>query len=112
MNRRLPTLGRRQRRARSARAGRSLDGFPLNSRANLILSDDAAAAREPMCGWIATSRWYSYPKWAYRFNDSPECEERLQPFKDFLDKFGRKPRNVDDCKLGAHCQQRHAGTGS
>jgi 5,10-methylenetetrahydromethanopterin reductase len=86
------------------RAGRSLDGFPLISRANLILSDDAAAAREPMRGWIATSLWYTYPKWDYHFNYTPEWEERLKPFKEFLEKFGRKPRNVDDFKLVAQYQ--------
>ena len=82
----------------AARAGRSLDGFPLISRANVILSSDAAAARAPMRGWIATSLWYTYPKWDYHFNYAPEWEERLKPFKDFLEKFGRKPRNVDDFK--------------
>jgi 5,10-methylenetetrahydromethanopterin reductase len=88
----------------AARAGRSLDGFPLISRANLILSDDAAAAREPMRGWIATSLWYAYPNWDARFNYSPDMEERLKTFKDFVVEFGRKPRNVDDFKLVAQFQ--------
>lgn len=83
------------------RASRSLAGMPLISRANLILSDDAAAARERMRGWIATGMWYTYPRWNYYFNYTPEWEERLQPFKDFLENFGRKPRNVDDLGLVA-----------
>ena len=83
------------------RSNRSLEGIPVISRANLILSDNATAARDPMRPWIATGLWYTYPNWDYYFNYTPEWEERMLPFKNFLDKFGRKPRNVDDFKLVA-----------
>lgn len=86
------------------RGGRALEDLPIISRANLILSDDAKAARDRMRGWIATSLWYTYPKWDYHFNYRPEWDERLKPYTDFLEKIGRKPRNVDDFKMVADYQ--------
>ncbi len=81
------------------RAGRSLAGVPLIARANLILSDDPAEARKPMRPWIAIGLWYTYPKWDYYFNYTPEWDERLRPIKDFIERQGGKPRNVGDFNL-------------
>lgn len=81
------------------RAGRSLAGVPLIARANLILSDDPAEARKPMRPWIAISLWYTYPKWDYYFNYTPEWDERLRPIKEFIERQGDKPRNVGDFNL-------------
>jgi 5,10-methylenetetrahydromethanopterin reductase len=81
------------------RAGRSLDGVPLISRANLILSDDPVAARAPMRPWIAVGLWNIYPRWETAFNYSPDWEERLAPVKDFVKRQGGAPRNVGDFGL-------------
>jgi 5,10-methylenetetrahydromethanopterin reductase len=80
-------------------AGRSLARVPLIARANLILSDDPAAARAPMRPWIAVGLWHTYPKWNYYFNYSPDWEERFRPIKDFIERHGGKPRNVGDYPL-------------
>jgi 5,10-methylenetetrahydromethanopterin reductase len=81
------------------RAGRSLTGVPLIARANLILSDDPAAARAPMRPWIAIGLWNMYPRWDYCFNYSPEWDERFQTIRNFIEQHGGKPRNVGDFGL-------------
>jgi 5,10-methylenetetrahydromethanopterin reductase len=83
------------------RVGRSLADIRLISRANLILSDDPAAARAPMRPWIASGMWLSYPKWDYYFNYSPDWDERFSPIKQFIERHGGKPRNVGDHGLMA-----------
>jgi 5,10-methylenetetrahydromethanopterin reductase len=81
------------------RAGRPLAGVPVICRANLILSNDRAAARAPMRPWIAISLWHMYPRWDYYFNFSPEWDERFQLIKVFIEQHGGKPRNVGDFGL-------------
>jgi 5,10-methylenetetrahydromethanopterin reductase len=78
------------------RGGRSLNGVPLIARANVILSDDPAAARAPMRPWIAVGLWHTYPKWDYYFNYAPEWEARFQSIRTFIEQYGGKPRNVGD----------------
>jgi len=81
------------------KVGRSIAGMPVISRVNLILSDDADKAREPMRGWLANSLWHAYPRWQSYFNYTPEWEEHFQPIKDFVKRHGGKPRNVGDRAL-------------
>lgn len=83
------------------RAGRSLTGVPLISRANLIISEDQAEARKPMRPWIAIGLWHTYPRWDYYFNYAPEWQERLGPLREFIERHGGKPRNVGDFNLVA-----------
>jgi hypothetical protein len=72
---------------------------PFLSRANLILSDDPAAARAPMRPGIAVGLWHMYPRWDYCFNYSPEWDERFQAIRTFIEQQGGKPRNVGDFGL-------------
>ena len=81
------------------RVGRSVDGMPVISRVNLMLSADADIAREPMRAWLATSLWHSYPRWNSYFNYTPEWEEHFKPIKEFVERHGGKPRNVGDRAL-------------
>ncbi|MBK8021166.1 MAG: LLM class flavin-dependent oxidoreductase [Chloroflexi bacterium] len=81
------------------RAGRSLDNVKFFSRANLILSDDPAAARAPMRPWIANGMWHMAGKWEYFLNYSPDWEERFQEIKAFIERQGGRPRNVGDLAL-------------
>ena len=83
----------------ASRVERSLDGVPLISRVNLILSEDAEAARNLMKPWIAIGLWYKYPNWDYFFYHDEEWEDRLQPLKAFIENHGGKPRNVGDYDL-------------
>jgi 5,10-methylenetetrahydromethanopterin reductase len=81
------------------RSGRSLAGVPLIARANLILSDDASAARALMRPWIAVVLWSTYPRWDSAFNYSPEWVERFKDMRAFIERQGGKPRNIGDTKL-------------
>jgi 5,10-methylenetetrahydromethanopterin reductase len=84
----------------AARAGRSLRDIPAISRVNLILSQEVAEVRNLMKPWILMSLWHTYPNWEYFFFYTPEMEERLKPFKDFIEaRGGGKPRNVGDYAL-------------
>jgi len=93
----VPALGEVRRGAE--RAGRLLAGVPLITRANLIISDDPAEARKLMRLWIAIGLWYTYPKWDYYFNYTPEWDERLRTIKEFIERQSSKPRNVGDFNL-------------
>ncbi|MFQ5923077.1 MAG: LLM class flavin-dependent oxidoreductase [Anaerolineales bacterium] len=86
------------------RAGRSKADLPQISRMNLLLTDDAAAAQDRMRAWLINGMWYTYPRWSYYLNYAPDWEEHFAPFKDFLEEFGGKPRNIGDYKLVADYQ--------
>ncbi len=81
------------------RVGRSLADVKVFSRANLILSDNPAAARAPMRPWIAGGLWHMYGKWDYYLNYSPDWDERFGAIKQFIERQGGKPRNVGDLGL-------------
>src|SRR5262249_62083704 len=81
------------------RSGRSLAAVNFLSRANLILSDNPAAARALMRMWIAVSLWNTYPRWDSYFNYTPEWDQRFEPIKTFIERHGAKPRNVSDFAL-------------
>ena len=83
----------------AARVNRSLEGYPVISRANLILADDADTARAPMRAWMAVSLWHSYPRWNSYFNYTPEWDEHFKPLKEFVERHGGKPRNVGDFEM-------------
>lgn len=83
----------------AGRVGRSLEGVPLISRANLILSEDPNEARKPMRSWIAVGLWYTHPKWDYYLNYTPEWEARFETLRQFIERHGGKPRNVGDFAL-------------
>ena len=91
-------------RAGTDRAGRAYAEVPQISRANLLLSDDVAAARERMRAWLINGMWSTYPRWNYYLNYAPEWEEHFAEYKEFLDEFGGKPRNVGDYGLVADYQ--------
>lgn len=81
------------------RAGRTLDDITLITRLNLIISDDAEVAQEPMKPWILIDLWHIYPNWSSLFYYSPDWDERLKPLAEFIEDYGGKPRNVGDYEL-------------
>lgn len=81
------------------RAGRSLRGLPLISRANLVLADSSARARERMRPWIAAHLWSTHPEWRYHFNYTPAWHDQLRPLREFIEAHGGKPRNIGDLRL-------------
>ena len=86
-------------RAGAQRSGRPIEGRPIAARVNVILSEDRRAAIDVIKPWIAISLWFTYPKWDYFLDYTPEWEEHFASFKQFIEERGDKPRNVGDYDL-------------
>ncbi len=83
----------------AARIGRSPDDLFRITRLNLILSEDLEAACDLMRPWITGELWHTYPRWETLMTYRPEWEDQLRPLREFIERYGGKPRNVDDFKL-------------
>ena len=85
----------------AARLGRSAQDVYRITRLNLILSDDLEAACNLMRPWITGELWHTYPRWNTLLTYQPDWEEKLGSLRAFIERYGGKPRNVDDFKLVA-----------
>jgi 5,10-methylenetetrahydromethanopterin reductase len=83
----------------ATRSGRSLADCSIAARVNVALGEDSASAIQAMKRSVALSLWITYPNWKYYLDYSPEWEDHLAPFKDFLRDRGARPRNPGDYSL-------------